>query len=97
MTKKYDSDFKAQAVALALSSDLPYSHIAQDLGVNRKTFNNWISCAMKKNPPQSLKSQLKPDYHALERENKAMKKELDLRKKEIEILKKAAVYFASQS
>jgi len=50
---------------------------------------------MNKPTHQAIKSNKKPDYHELERQNKAMKKELELRKKEIDILKKAAQYFAS--
>lgn len=44
---------------------------------------------MNKPTHQAIKSNKKPDYQELERQNKAMKKELELRKKEIDILKKA--------
>ncbi|MDF7669635.1 hypothetical protein PT276_06940 [Orbaceae bacterium ESL0721] len=50
---------------------------------------------MNKPTHQAIKSNKKPDYQELERQNRAIKKELELRKKEIEILKKLAHYFAN--
>ena len=38
--KKYDQEFKDEAVSLALSSDRSLTEIALDLGVNYKTFVN---------------------------------------------------------
>ena len=38
MKAKYNQAFKDEAVALALSSDLPYAQIAKDLGRHYKTF-----------------------------------------------------------
>lgn len=95
MNKKYDPKFKQEAVNLALNSEQTYRQTANDLGINYKTFCNWIYQTMNKPTHQAIKSNKKPDYQELERQNKAMKKELELRKKEIEILKKAAQYFAS--
>lgn len=94
MVRKYSEEFKAEAVALALSSDKPNAEIARDLGINCKTFATWISIAMNK-PKTNAQKPSKPDYQTLERQLRAAQKELELRKKEIDILKKAAVYFAS--
>ena len=97
MRAKYSQAFKDEAIALALSSDLPYSRIAADLGVNYQTFGNWMRASMAKQKDNSTTSKkvTKQDYQALERELKAARKELDLRKREIEFLKKASAYFAA--
>ncbi len=99
--RRYDSQFKAEVISLALTSDIPRTQLAIDLGVNYKTLYNWIKQAMtnKQNIQNTSTSpqNKKPNYQELEQQNKMMRKELELRKQEIEILKKAAKYFASQS
>ena len=35
--RRYDSQFKAEVISLALSSDIPRTQLAIDLGVNYKT------------------------------------------------------------
>jgi len=97
MSTKYDPHFKREAINLALNSDQSYRQTANDLGINYSTLRNWVYTMINKPTQQAIKSNKKPDYQDLERQNKAMKKELELRKKEIEILKKAAQYFASQN
>ena len=93
MSIKYDPNFKQEAINL--NSDQTYQQTANDLGIKYKTLCNWVQQTMNKPANQAIKSNKKPDYQELERQNKAMKKELELRKKEIEILKKATQYFAS--
>ncbi len=99
--RRYDAQFKAEVISLALTSDIPRTQLAIDLGVNYKTLCNWIKQAManKRNIQNTSISSTnkKPDYKELEQQNKLMRKELELRKQEVEILKKAAKYFASQS
>ena len=99
--RKYDAQFKAEVISLALISDIPRTQLAIDLGVNYKTLCNWIKQSMSnKHNVQKVSNcspNKKPDYQELEQQNKLMRKELELRKQEIEILKKAAKYFASQS
>ena len=94
--RRYDIQFKAEVISLALTSDIPRTQLAIDLGVNYKTLCNWIKQAMtnKRNIQNTSTSprNKKPDYQELEQQNKLMCKELALRKQEIEILKKAAKY-----
>ncbi|WP_066570582.1 transposase [Snodgrassella sp. CFCC 13594] len=99
---RYDESFKSEAVKLALSSEVSYTEMARDLGINYKTLCNWIKQTMTKPKPNNPKTSTeqsktpsKQDYQALERHNRALQKELDLRKREIEFLKKASAYFAS--
>lgn len=99
----YDESFKAEAVKLALTSQMSYTEVARDLGVKYNTLTKWIYRVMKK--PEAAPTIIKKadpmtkiskhDYQSLERELKAARKELELRKKEIEILKNAAAYFAN--
>ncbi len=48
MRKKYSREFKEEAISLTLSSDKPNTQIAKGLGINDKTFNNWVLAAIKK-------------------------------------------------
>ncbi len=61
--KKYDQEFKDEAVSLALSSDRPLTEIALDLGVNYKTFGNWVRQAMvSRNQSLNKQSTIKRNY-----------------------------------
>ena len=97
MRNNYSQQFKDETEALALDSDLPYSRIAADLGVNYQTFGNWMRQAMTKQKAPSGQSirPSKKDYQTLEKELRAAQKELNLRKQEIDFLKKASAYFAA--
>ncbi len=99
--RRYDAQFKAEVISLALTSDIPRTQLTIDLGVNYKTLCNWIKQTMtnKQNIQNTSipSTNKKPDYQQLEQQNKIIRKEIELRKQEIEILKKAAKYFASQS
>lgn len=93
----YDETFKSEAVKLALSGELSYLEVAQDLGIKYTTLCHWIRQTMKNPKPSEIKEKIptKQDYQSLERQLKAAQKELEIRKREIEFLKKASAYFAS--
>ena len=93
-TANYPSEFKEEAVKLALSSDKPTSQIAIELGIKPNTLYNWKDKAMKSKIPVPKKSPSQ-SYQDLERENKRLQKELKRAEMERDILKKAAAYFAS--
>jgi transposase len=96
-TANYTSEFKREAVKLALSAGKPTSQIAVELGIKANTLYNWISLAMKKQKSLiSAKQPPKHRYKELELENKRLEKELKRTQMERDILKKAAAYFASQ-
>ena len=72
---KYTSEFKEEAVKIGLSSDEPYSVTADNLGIGRKTFYNWINKSMSEKthlPPSTKQNGLK--YQELERECNKLKK-----------------------
>lgn len=95
-TPNYPSEFKEEAVKLALSSDKPTSQIAVELGIKPNTLYNWKGKAMKsKTPASKAKKPTSHNYSELEREVKRLQKELKRTEMERDILKKAAAYFAS--
>jgi len=89
---KYNAEFRASAVKLALESGQPVAHIARDLGVNAATLYYWVNNHSKSN--QSIMANYQENH--LE-EIKRLKKQLALVKQERDILKKAAAYFAKES
>ncbi|MDH5517032.1 MAG: transposase [Gammaproteobacteria bacterium] len=85
--RKYTTEFKIDAVSLALSSESSQAQVARDLGINEASLYNWIS--------QYRGDVLdNPNTLSPEQELAALKKENAQLKQEREILKKAAAYFA---
>jgi len=85
--RKYTTEFKLDAVRLALSSENSQVQVARDLGINQASLYNWIS---------QYRGDVLDSSHTLnpEQELAALKKENAQLKQEREILKKAAAYFA---
>ena len=97
-TRSYGSEFKQEAVKLALSSTLPISITARELGIPEATLYSWIHKAK-----TSDKCPIKPDESSanvntdqLLAENKTLRKRLARLEQEKAILKKAAAYFAKE-
>jgi len=88
---KFNAEFKVEAVKRALTSGLPISRVAVELGVNENTLHGWIKRSKEKQdnpfPGSSKLSDEDAKLKKLEKENRELREEL-------EILKKAAVYFA---
>jgi len=93
MNSSYSSQFKQDAVKLALESNQSIVQTAKDLGVNPNTLYTWIS-KYRQQSHSSSKSAGEEHPHdelkRLRRENARLKEERD-------ILKKAAAYFAKNS
>jgi len=93
MNSSYSSEFKQDAVKLAVESDQSVSQTARDLGVNVNTLYTWISKYNQSYAPTNKGAGEKHPYEELKRlrrENAQLKEERD-------ILKKAAAYFAKNS
>lgn len=93
MPRKYDIDFKINAVRLVLDKGLKVSQVSADLGVGLSTLERWIS-EHKQHGAAAFpgKGNMLPDdnkLRQLERENEILKRERD-------ILKKALTIFSSQ-
>ena len=88
MRRKYDKEFKKNAVKLSYASNKSVSEVADDLGISPGILFRW----RKLYTPQGEKTQyatLEEEYRALKLENAELKIERDM-------LKKAAAYFAKQ-
>jgi len=90
MGQKQSSEFRQEAVRVALTSGLSRKQVAADFGVGFSTLARWIQldrCNPEKPAAQS----------DLELENAELRKENRLLREEREILKKATVFFAGRS
>lgn len=93
MSSSYSSQFKQDAVKLAVESDQSVAKTARDLGVNANTLYTWITKYHQPEAPTNKGSGEKHPHDELKRlrrENAQLKEERD-------ILKKAAAYFAKNS
>ena len=93
MPRKYDLEFKINAVRLATEQGLTVKQVSQDLGVGLSTLERWITEHRKHGTAAFPgKGHLRPDdgkLRSLERENEILRRERD-------ILKKALAIFSSQ-
>lgn len=88
---KYDNEFKLSTVKLVLEGQKSIRSIAEDLGVNPNSIQNWkraYQSGKLEGSPQ--KAHTKPE----EEELRKLRKELATVKMERDILKKAVGYFA---
>jgi len=90
MGPKHSSEFKQEAVRVALTSGLTRKQIAADFGVGFSTLSRWIQLDRQNPEKPTIQSDL-------ERENAELRKENRLLREEREILKKATVFFAERS
>lgn len=94
MSPNYSSDFKQNAVKLAVESDQSVAQTARDLGVNANTLYTWITKYQQ--PGSAPTNKAAGEKHPYE-ELKRLRRENALLKEERDILKKAAAYFAKNS
>jgi transposase len=92
-SSNYSSQFRQDAVNLAVESDQSVAQTARDLGVNSNTLYTWIS---KYKPQKSSSNKTAGEEHIYD-ELKRLRRENDRLKEERDILKKAAAYFAENS
>lgn len=90
--RKYDKEFKLNAVNLCLKAHRPYSEIAKDLGIPTSTLSTWVE-TYQKDGKESFpgKGQLKPSVAEVIQ----LRKELAIVREERDILKKALGIFSS--
>ena len=93
MSRKYDLEFKINAVRLVLEKGITVEKASADLGVGLSTLERWIG-EQKKHGAAAFpgKGHQRPDdekLRKLERENEILRQERD-------ILKKALAIFSSQ-
>jgi transposase len=102
MSKKprsYTTEFKTQAVQLAMQPGVTISQIARDLGIDSQLLGRWIKHAQQAlaNQRPAFTGKGKAALTEQERRIKALERELEIVKQEREILKAAAKYFAKET
>jgi len=89
MPKKYDLEFKINAVRLVTEQGLTVSRACSDLGVGHSTLERWISeHKLHGSAAFPGKGNLRPDSEKLrnlERENEILRRERDILKKALAI------------
>jgi transposase len=91
---KYTTEYRADAVRLALSPGQTVRGTARDLGLNPATLRYWIRAARPPQPPAPPAPPLTGD----EREELVrLRRRVRTLEHEREILKKAAAFFAQES
>ena len=88
--RKFNPEFKAEAIRLVESSDVPLATIAQQLGIGRGTLRRWVDAVDRRGRREPLGEDERSELTRLRRENLQLKMERD-------ILKKATAFFARQS
>lgn len=90
--RKYSSEFKREAVAMANQPGIPLSQVARELGINANMLGRW-SRELERNGAKAFGGQGKPRDEEL----LSLKRELARVKRERDFLKEAAAFFAKQS
>jgi transposase len=86
--KKYEEEFKRQAVELVIHSGKTQAQIARELGVSGYSLNLWKKAYLKGMEPAQLGSrQMSPEQMVAE--IKRQQKEIEYLRRQREILKKA--------
>jgi transposase len=92
--RKYDPEFKREAVRLAEESEKSVAQVARDLGIHRNVLYRWrkelIEGAQEAFPGQGK-------FKASDEEMRRLKRDLEIARQERDILKKALVFFAEES
>ncbi len=91
--RKFDAEFKAEAVRLCKVGDRTIGQVAKDLDLTETALRAWVKQAdidTGKGPPGALTTAEREELARLRRENKRLQMERD-------ILKAAATFFAKES
>lgn len=89
--RKYDEQFKRDAVRLILEEGRSISQVARDLGIGSSIIQRWVS-AVRADPAGAFpgKGRLSPEVQELE----TLRRRLALAEEERDILKKALAVFS---
>jgi transposase len=84
--KRYDEEFRRNAVALVKSSERPLTEIAAELGVSHWNLRDWSKSNRKAAVPAANAQEIQREMSRLRRENEALKNRCDVLKKALGIL-----------
>jgi transposase len=95
--KRYTPQFKAEAVRLLLTSGLPASRVAADLGVSDVALGEWKKQALANGdqPEKARPNGIRIQYAVLEQENLRLRQELAVARQQRDILKKSLGIFCA--
>ncbi len=89
MTRKYDKEFKLNAVKLYLSNGQSLDRVAADPGISRASLGKWVN-VYRNHGGKSFPG----SGNSIDQELQALKRELHLVRQERDILKKAVAIFS---
>jgi transposase len=92
--RRYDPEFKREAVRLAEESSKSAAEVADDLGIHRNLIYKWRK-ALQESGPEAFPG--KGNLPAGDEEMRKLTRELEITRQERDILKKALVFFAEES
>jgi transposase len=89
--RKYPDELRERAVRLALESNRPIAHVAEDLGIHKESLRKWVRQAEADSGRRRdlLSSEERDELKRLRRENAELKRANA-------ILKDASVFFATE-
>lgn len=93
MSRKYDKEFKLNAVKLVLEEKLNYIQVSRDLGMGLSTLQRWVSEFKSYGISQAFPGS--GNLRIEDEERRQLKREIDVLRQERDILKKALAIFSS--
>ena len=95
--KRYDEEFKVQAVDLLRTSSKPVAQVARELGVSVATLRTWKRRQLGGTPGPVEDQDLEyKEKEALFDENRQLRRQIAYLERQREILKKAAIILAEE-
>ena len=91
--KSYTEEFKKEAVAR--SEAVGITKACEELDISSSTIYGWINKYSNSSSSNSKKTENKPSYEELEKENRRLKKELGYMEEINRVLKKSTAIFSS--
>lgn len=87
-TKRYDEDFRRNAVELLIKSKRPIRQVARELGVSEPTLRDWKRKYVQDPSPEG-QSRVRQTFRDLEADNRRLREENLYLARQRDILKKA--------
>lgn len=88
--KKYDQQFKDDAVRIVQESGKPIAQVARDLGVHEGTLGNWVAKARAAAEPGGLSGEERDELRRLRQEVATLRMERDVLKRSVVLWVKEA-------
>jgi transposase len=93
MSRKYDKEFKLNAVKLVLEKKLTCMQVSQDLGIGLSSVQRWLHAVGKHGSTHAFPGS--GNLRVEDEERRHLKRKIDVLRRERDILKKALAIFSS--